>query len=71
MKWLIAVAFVLIIGSLASAMVFLIRDRGRTRNVARTLGLRVGLSITLFVLILIANHFGYIQSTGVPLRPQG
>lgn len=71
MKWIIVIAFLLIIGSLASAMVFLIRDRGRSRNVVRTLGLRVGLSIALFLLILLANHMGWIHSTGVPLRSGG
>ena len=69
MKWIILVGFVLIIGSLASAMVVLIRDRGRTRNVMRTLGLRVGFSVALFLLILLANHFGWIHSGGIPVGP--
>ncbi len=69
MKWLILIAFLLIIGSLVSAMVFLVRDRGRSRNVMRSLGLRVGLSVLLFLLILLANHFGWIHSTGVPIGP--
>ncbi|MEK9720849.1 MAG: DUF2909 domain-containing protein, partial [Quisquiliibacterium sp.] len=47
MKWIVIIAFVLIIGSMASAMVFLIRDRGRTRNVVRSLALRVGFSVVL------------------------
>jgi len=71
MKWVVAVAFVLIIGSLMSAMVFLIRDRGRTRNVVRALGFRVGFSIALFLLILLAHYMGWIQSTGVPVRVGG
>lgn len=71
MKWVVAVAFALIIGSLMSAMVFLIRDRGRTRNVARALGFRVGFSVALFLLILLAHYLGWIQSTGVPVRVGG
>ena len=51
MKWIVVIAFVLIVGSLASAMVFLIRDRGRTRNTVNALGLRVGFSIALFAFI--------------------
>ncbi|MCL4775702.1 MAG: twin transmembrane helix small protein [Burkholderiaceae bacterium] len=66
-KWIIAAGFALIIGSLASALVFLIRDRGRTRNTMRALGLRVGLSIALFLFILFAHWMGWIQSTGVPI----
>ena len=71
MKWIVVIAFVLIIGSMVSAMVFLIRDRGRTRNVVRALGFRVGFSIALFLLILFANQMGWIQSTGVPVRTGG
>jgi len=71
MKWIVVIAFVLIIGSMVSAMVFLIRDRGRTRNVVRALGFRVGFSIALFLLILFANQVGWIQSTGVPIRMGG
>ncbi|MCO5106951.1 MAG: twin transmembrane helix small protein [Burkholderiaceae bacterium] len=67
MKWIIFVAFVLIIGSLASAMIFLIRDRGRTRNTVRALGFRVGFSVALFLFILFAHWMGWIQSTGVPV----
>ena len=67
MKGIIVVAFALIIGSLASAMIFLIRDRGRTRNTVRALGFRVGFSIALFVFILFAHWMGWIQSTGVPV----
>ncbi len=67
MKLVIVVAFILIIGSLASALVFMIRDRGRTRNTVRALALRVGFSIALFGLILAAHALGWIQSTGVPV----
>lgn len=67
MKWIVVIAFVLIVGSLASAMVFLIRDRGRTRNTVNALGLRVGFSIALFAFILFAQWMGWIHSTGVPV----
>lgn len=67
MKWIIAGGFLLIIGSLASALVFLIRDKGRTRNTARALGFRVAFSVLLFAFILVAHRNGWIQSTGVPV----
>ncbi len=70
MKVVIVVAFVLIVASLVSAGVFLVRDRGRTRNVARALGVRVGLSIALFLFILLAYRLGWIQSTGLPVMPR-
>ena len=65
MKILVAIAFVLIIGSLASALVFLMRDKGRTNRTVTALAVRVGLSITLFVLILVAYKLGYIEPTGI------
>lgn len=68
MKWVLVIAFLLIIGSLASAMVFLIRDRGQTRNVVRALALRIGLSVLLFLTLLFSNWMGWIQSTGVPIQ---
>ncbi len=67
MKWIVAFAFVLIIGSLASALFFLVRDRGRTRNTMRALGWRVGFSVALFAFILFAQYMGWIHPTGVPV----
>ncbi len=67
MKWIVAIAFVLIIGSLASALFFLVRDRGRTRNTMRALGFRVGFSVALFAFILLAQYMGWIHPTGVPV----
>ena len=67
MKWFVVIGFVLIVGSLASAGFFLIRDRGRTRNTARALGFRVGFSVLMFLLILFAHWMGWVQSTGIPV----
>jgi hypothetical protein len=70
MKWIIAAGFVLIVASLVSALVFLVRDKGRTRNTVRALGLRVAFSVLLFAFILIAHRNGWIQSTGIPVGPR-
>lgn len=68
MKIFVIVAFALILASLASALVFLVRDRGRSRNVVRALSIRVGFSIALFLFLLFANWMGWIQSTGIPIQ---
>jgi hypothetical protein len=65
MKIVVAIAFVLIIGSLGSALFFLMRDKGKSNNTVRALAVRVGLSITLFMLILVAYKLGYIHPTGL------
>lgn len=65
MKIIVAIAFILIIGSLASALIFLMRDKGKSNRTVQALALRVGFSITLFVLLLLAYKLGYIQPTGI------
>ena len=65
MKTVVAIAFVLIIGSLASALFFLMRDKGRSNRTVQELALRVGLSITLFLLVLFSYKMGWIQPTGL------
>ena len=65
MKIVVAIAFILIIASLGSALVFLMRDKGRSNRTVQALALRVGLSVLLFVLLLLANRLGWIQPTGI------
>jgi len=65
MKILVGIAFILIIGSLASALVFLMRDKGRSNRTVQALAFRVGFSIVLFVMILVAHKLGWIQPTGI------
>jgi len=36
-------------------------------GMAKALAVRVGLSIALFLLILLAWHFGWIRPTGIPI----
>ncbi|HEX5342821.1 twin transmembrane helix small protein [Duganella sp. FT135W] len=65
MKIAVAIAFILILGSLGAAFFFLMRDKGRSNNTVRALAVRVALSITLFLLILLAYRMGYIHPTGI------
>ena len=71
MKFIIAFAFVGIIGALAMAGVFMMKDgrdgKPKTSNMMRALALRVALSITLFACILVSYWAGWIQPTGIPL----
>jgi len=65
MKIAVAIAFILILGSLGAAFFFLMRDKGRSNNTVHALALRVALSITLFLVILAAYKLGYIHPTGI------
>jgi hypothetical protein len=65
MKILVAIAFIMIIGSLGSALFFLMRDKGKSNRTVHALALRVGLSVTLFLLLLAAHYMGWIEPTGI------
>lgn len=65
MRYVVAIAFVLIIGSLGSALFFIMKDRGESDRTVQALAVRVGLSITLFLCILVAYKLGWIQPTGL------
>lgn len=72
MKILVIVAFVAILGSLAGALFFMMRrpdgedDSRRSKRMARALALRIGLSVLLFLLVLLSWSMGWIQPTGLP-----
>ncbi|MDH6155139.1 twin transmembrane helix small protein [Polynucleobacter sphagniphilus] len=65
MKWVIAIALLMIVGSLGSALFFMMRDKGGSSRMIHSLMLRIGLSIALFAGIWIAHYFGLIESTGI------
>ena len=71
MTYLVAIAFLAILASLATALFFMMKDgtngKAKTSNMAKALAFRIGFSILLFVCILIAWKMGYIQPTGLPV----
>ncbi len=68
--YLVILAFVAIIGSLGTALFFMLKGgregENRGRQMARALTFRIGFSIVLFLCVLIAWKLGYIQPTGIP-----
>ena len=60
MKIVVVIFVILILASLGSALFFLITDRGQSKRTVRALALRVGLSITLFLLLMAGYYFGLI-----------
>ncbi len=69
MIYLVMLAFVAILGSLASALFFMMKDgqngKAKTSKMVRALAMRVGFSVLLFICILVAYKLGYIQPTGI------
>ena len=55
--------FVLI--SLGQALVYLIKDDGRSDRVVKALTWRIGVSVLIFILLLLGSVFGLIQPHGL------
>lgn len=73
MKTLIVIAFIAILGALALAGIAMVRGkeeegRPKKRTMMHALAWRVGLSVALFLCILLSYKLGWIQPTGVPTR---
>ena len=70
MKYLVLLAFMAIVGSLGTALFFMMKNnsngKSRGQKMAFALAMRVGISVLLFCSILVAWKFGYIQPTGIP-----
>jgi len=56
---------VLIIGSLGSALFYMLRERQDPKKMARALAIRVGLSVGLFVLLMAGWLLGLWQPGGL------
>jgi hypothetical protein len=61
MRIVIFVFIVLILLSLGSALVYLIRDKGSSNRTVKALTIRVGLSIALFLFLMAGYYFGFLQ----------
>lgn len=60
LKILIVFTLLVIIGSLFSALFYLIKDKGRGKRTAKALTVRITLSITLFLLLMLGYYFRVI-----------
>lgn len=60
MKLIVIVFVVLILASLGSALYFLVTGQGGSARMMKALALRVGLSVTLFLLLMAGYYFGLI-----------
>ena len=76
MKTVMVLMLVAVLMALASAGVFMLRkdrpgDEGQGRSgrnglMARALAVRVGLSVALFLFILLSWYMGWVRPTGIP-----
>ncbi|ROH86250.1 twin transmembrane helix small protein [Pseudomethylobacillus aquaticus] len=59
-KIAIVVMLLLILGSLFSALFYLVKDKGGGERTARALTVRISLSISLFLLLMLGFYTGVI-----------
>jgi len=60
MKIVVILFLAFIVGSLASALYFMVKDRGQGERTVRALTVRIALSIVLFALLMLGYYFGLI-----------
>ncbi|MBZ0071565.1 MAG: twin transmembrane helix small protein [Thiohalobacteraceae bacterium] len=65
LKIFIVLILIAILGSLASGLIFLIKDNGRSTRTVKALTWRIGLSVFLFLMLMLGIYTGAIQPHGV------
>jgi hypothetical protein len=69
-KILIIVFIIVILYSLGSALIFLVRDHGEGDRTVKRLSWRIGLSLVLFLFLWAAYHLGWIEPKSGPVGLQ-
>jgi hypothetical protein len=64
-KILIILSLIFIVSSLFSALFYLSKDKTGSERTVKALTVRIGLSITLFIVLMLGYYFGYIESHGL------
>ena len=64
MKLVVIAFLIVIVASLASALIYLIRDKEQSDRTVKALTVRVALSVGLFLLLMIGYYFGIIPRQG-------
>jgi hypothetical protein len=64
-KTIIFVVMLVILFSLGSGLIFLVKDKGRTNRTVKALTWRIVLSLTLFAFLFLAFSLGWINPHGV------
>lgn len=64
-KLTILILFAVILGSLGSALFYLLKDKGDSNRTAKALTLRIAVSIAAFLLLMLGYWAGLIEPHGV------
>ena len=64
-KLFIIAILILIIASMGSALIFMVKDKGQSSRTVMALTWRIGLSLLAFLLLWVAYAAGWIQPHGI------
>jgi hypothetical protein len=64
-KIIVIVLLLIIVGSLASGLVFLVKDKGHSDRTIKALTWRIALSLVAFALLVAGYFAGFIQPHGI------
>jgi hypothetical protein len=64
-KIIVVLFLFIIIGSLFSGLFYLVKDKGASERTVKALTLRIGLSVLLFILLMIGYATGLLQPHGI------
>ncbi len=64
-KAIVVILFLCILASMASALFFLIKDKGSSKRTANALTWRIAISVIAFLLLIIGYMAGLIQPHGI------
>ena len=65
MKIVVLICFLIILASLGSAFFFLMKDKSQTNRTVKALSMRIGVSVALFLFILLSYYMGWIEASGI------
>lgn len=64
-KTIIIITMLIILISLATGLIFLVRDEGKTKRTVKSLSWRIGLSLILFIFLFLAFSLEWIRPHGI------
>lgn len=69
-KIIVIAIFLLILFNLASALVYMLKDKSKSDRTVKALTWRIALSLFAFILLMIAYATGLVQPHGILPPPQ-
>ena len=64
-KIIVVILFLFIVGSLASALFYLLTSKEENNKTVHALTYRIGLSVLAFVILMVSAKFGWIEPHGL------